>query len=118
MRIFHVSRPEDWAEQKRGGALIESTLDQSLAEVGYIHCSFLDQVEGVAARHYGAIEGDLVLLEIEGDALGDLLKVEPAGHHGDYPHVYGPVPVTAVVAEHRFTRDQGVWRLPAHLSAS
>ena len=114
-RIYHVSRPEDWAEQKAAGALTESTLDLTFAEVGYIHCSFLDQVEGVAARHYGAIEGDLVLLEIDAEALGDLLKVEESGH-GAYPHSYGPIPVSAIVAEHPFTRVEGTWRLPPHLA--
>jgi len=116
-RIFHVSKPGDWAAQKAAGALTESTLDKTFAEVGYIHCSFRDQVEGVAARHYGEIEGDLVLLEIDADALGDLLKVEESGH-GAYPHSYGPIAVSAIVAEHPFTRVGGVWRLPPHLSES
>lgn len=115
-RIFHVSKPGDWARQKAAGALTESTLDRTFDEVGYIHCSFRDQVEGVAARHYGAIEEDLVLLEIDPDALTHELKVEESGH-GAYPHVYGPIPVAAVVAEHPFTRVDGAWRLPPQLAA-
>ena len=64
----------------------------SLAEQGFIHCSFADQVRATADRYYKGRD-DIVLLEIDRHKLAAPLKVEDG-----FPHIYGALNRDAVVA--------------------
>ncbi len=64
-----------------------------------MHCSYPDQLAGVAAAFY-ADAGDLVLLRIDPARVPAEIRVE-----GGFPHVYGPIPVAAVTAAEPLTRD-------------
>ena len=46
-------------------------------------------------------EPELVIAAVDGDAVGDTLRWESAPNHGRFPHVYGTLPGTAVVAVYR-----------------
>lgn len=39
MHIFHIADPDEWKAARATGAYTRSTRGQSLAEVGFIHCS-------------------------------------------------------------------------------
>ena len=52
-----------------------------------------DQVEGVADRFYLG-RTDVVLLTIDTSLLGAEVRTEGEGR---YPHIYGPIPIEAVV---------------------
>ena len=54
---------------------------------------------GVAAAFY-ADAGDLVLLRIDPDRVPAEVRVEDG-----FPHIYGPIPVTAVTAAEPLARD-------------
>jgi uncharacterized protein (DUF952 family) len=69
-----------------------STVDRSLEEEGFIHCSFSDQVQGVADRFYRG-RTDVVLLTVDTSRLDADVKVE-----NGFPHIYGPLPVEAVIS--------------------
>jgi glutathione S-transferase len=89
--IYHLALIAEWEHAvATGGPYRRSTIDQSLDEVGFIHCSFADQVADTAARFYAGRD-DVVLLTIDPERLGAEVKVE-----GGFPHVYGPIPVDAV----------------------
>jgi len=90
--IYHLARRAPWeAAVAHKQAYRQSTVDRSLDEEGYIHCSFRDQVQGVADRFYRGLT-DVLLLTVDTSKLQVEVRTE-----GGYPHIYGPLPVEAVV---------------------
>ena len=70
------------------------------AEVGFVHFSTREQLPRVAAFLYGGpgAPDDLVVLVVDPALLDVPVKYEPMPPDGEeFPHVYGPVPVGAVV---------------------
>ena len=90
--IFHVAERDRWAAALETGQYAESTRGRSLAEEGFIHLSTREQVAGVLDRFYVGVS-DLVLLHVDETRLPSPLRWE-----GGFPHLYGPLPVDAVVA--------------------
>ena len=105
-RIFHVARREDWTAAQEAGGYEVSSRGVTLAEEGFIHASTHEQLPGTVERYYGDLDpAELVILEIDPaacDAAGAPVRWEHVpGARAPFPHVYGPVPVTAVTAVHR-----------------
>jgi uncharacterized protein (DUF952 family) len=99
--IFHITTQMAWDEAKS----FEEYRSASLLTEGFIHCSTLSQVIPVADQYYKG-ESGLVLLMIEPTLLSSDLKWEapsdgtppPGVPEGDqFPHVYGPINLDAVV---------------------
>lgn len=97
--LWHLAERAEWDEARASGSYERSTRGLSLAEEGFVHCSYPDQLAGVAAAFY-ADAPDLVLLRIDPAKLGAEIRVE-----GGFPHVYGPIPVAAVTAATPVGRD-------------
>lgn len=88
-----------------------STRGRSLAAEGFIHCSLPHQVCGVAGAFYGDV-AELVLLAIDPSRLDVPVRLEAPGPGAPaYPHIYGALPVHAVLAAYPLTRDPS-GRLP------
>ncbi len=100
-RLFHLAIRDEWDAACAGGGTYErSTLGLSLAEVGFIHSSFAGQVQGVADRFYRGRD-DVVLLVIDPEQVAAEIRVEDLAGTGEaFPHIYGPLPIDAVVAIH------------------
>jgi uncharacterized protein (DUF952 family) len=114
--IFHIADPQRWQQARTRGRYEESTRDASLADVGYIHCSFAHQVETVANFLYNDWPGALVLLEIDTAQLASPVRVENLdGGTDEFPHVYGPIDCLAVRRVHDLEKSGGRWRLPPGL---
>lgn len=97
-RIFHVARRGVWAAAKATGAYRASTRDQSLDEVGFIHCSFETDLAGTLDRFYADIEpDDYSVLVIDPDKVAAPVVVEPAAG-SSFPHIYGELNPDAVIA--------------------
>ena len=95
--LFHISLPEDWVAAQTAGAYVVSTRSRTLADEGYIHCSFAEQVAVTAARFYGDLD-EVVLLRIDPAGLTSQVVVEDLAGTGEaFPHVYGPIDLAAVV---------------------
>lgn len=86
-----VNRAE-WEAAVAAGPYGGSAVD--LAD-GYIHLSGADTVEETA-RKYFAGQDDLLLLIVDLAALGDAVVWEPSRGGALFPHIYGPLPITAV----------------------
>lgn len=63
---------------------------------GFIHLSAAHQVEGTLAKHFAGQE-DLLLLTVDVDRLGQALKWEESRGGDLFPHLYGPLPLDAIV---------------------
>lgn len=94
--LLHICGRDDWTAAQRDGAMTPA----SLADVGFVHLSTPEQVHLPANRLYAG-RRDLVLLHVAPERLSDPVRYEP-GVPGDpesmrFPHLYGPLPVEAVV---------------------
>jgi glutathione S-transferase len=111
--IFHLALEREWREAEATGEYRRSTRGRSLDEVGFVHCSFAEQVPTIGAAFYADAAEPLVLLEIDPARVGSDVRVEPAADGADalFPHVYGPIPLHAVVAAHPISGDgPSPWR--------
>ena len=91
--IYHMCRAEEWHAAKARGRYDGSS--QDIAD-GFIHFSTADQIVESAARHRAGQTG-LVLLTVDADKLGAVLKWEPSRGGALFPHLYGPLLPDAVI---------------------
>jgi uncharacterized protein (DUF952 family) len=88
--IYHLVTPRAWKENAD-----QPYRAESLANEGFIHCSFAEQVERSANRFY-ADAAELVLLHIDADRLSSPLREEASGTGEIFPHIHGPLNRDAV----------------------
>jgi uncharacterized protein (DUF952 family) len=88
---------------------------ESLATEGFIHCSTVEQVVATADRIFQG-SGALLLLVVDPDRLTAPLKWERATDvDAEFPHVFGPLNVDAVVGTAVMVEGTGGYVLPASL---
>jgi uncharacterized protein (DUF952 family) len=95
--VFHIAARTDWDSVTETTPYAMSTLNRTLDEEGFIHCSATqDQVKTVLTRYYQGVP-DLLLLTIDPRHLD--IRFEPAEDDPAqlYPHLYGPLPKSAVI---------------------
>jgi len=110
--IYRLLTRAAWQQALGAGSFLGSEHD---LRDGFIHFSTAQQVAETAARHYGGVT-DLVLLEVSPDALGPDLRWEPSRGGALFPHLYGPLPLSAVMRIEPLELDaNGVHVLPAGL---
>ena len=105
--IYHAALPVDWAEAQHSGTYTTSTRDRSLADEGFIHASYEHQVDGVVNRYYADVD-ELVVLVIDERRVGSpVIDESPTGDPADehFPHIYGPIPIGAVVEARAWKRN-------------
>ena len=97
--ILHLTTNPVWEAAVEKGFYTQSTLEQTFAEVGFIHASFPDQLAETARLHYSACTDELVLLEMNIETLenaGLEVKVEESRNGQLFPHIYAPIPVDLI----------------------
>jgi uncharacterized protein (DUF952 family) len=109
--ILHIASAADWAHARATW----SYAADSLATEGFIHCSTPAQVLGPAnALFRGRV--DLLLLVLDPTRIRAEIRYEGAPGGEQFPHVYGPVDLDAVVRAVPFPAEaDGSFRLPAGL---
>lgn len=96
--IYHLALPADWDNAVRSGAYRISTRGMTLEQQGFIHASEAHQVAGVADAFYRP-DDNAVVLSIDIDRLTSDLKYDDVPGTGQqFPHIYGPLNIDAVVA--------------------
>lgn len=105
--IYHICRRDEWQAILPLGPYPGSSQD---AADGFTHFSTAQQVVESAARHRAGQDG-LVLIAVESDRLGSDLKWEPSRRRALFPHLYGPLPLSAV----RWVKDLPLGRNGMHV---
>lgn len=79
---------------------------------GYVHLSTAAQLQGTLDKHFAGRE-DLWIAAVDLEALGGAVKWEESRGGDLFPHLYSPLPLSAVVAYSPLEREpDGSVRLP------
>ena len=91
--IFHITA----AAEVPPAAAISFYVPKRYAADGFIHCSYAHQVTAVANRIFRGQAG-LVILEIDTSKVATkIIDENLEGGTELFPHIYGPLPMTAVL---------------------
>ncbi len=112
-KIMHITAATEWEKAKKAGVYTAPSLNKE----GFIHCSLAHQIPPVANFNFKGQQG-LVLLEIAEDRLQHVVKYEDLyGEGKDYPHLYGPLNIDAVLRVVAFPPEaNGTFKLPKELA--
>jgi uncharacterized protein (DUF952 family) len=86
-RLYKIVSRAEWDQAADKGVFEGAGID---LRDGYIHLSTAAQA-GETARLHFAGRDDLVLVELDADALGPTLKWEPSRGGQLFPHLYEPL---------------------------
>ncbi|MFJ7325115.1 DUF952 domain-containing protein [Streptomyces cyaneofuscatus] len=115
--LLHLAEAPLWEAARGKGTYEMSTRGRTLQTEGFIHLSLPHQLPGVARMLYGdgsrggggdGSEGgagghDLVVLVVDPARLTAPVRYEAMKPGGEqFPHLYGPLPVEAVVEVRRY----------------
>lgn len=110
MLIYKVFRSDEWSTLQAHGETAGAPVD--LAD-GFVHFSTAAQTAETAAKHFAGQDG-LMLLALDGAAMGDALKWEVSRGGAEFPHLYRNLrmdevlwakPLPLVDGQHRFPGD-------------
>jgi uncharacterized protein (DUF952 family) len=90
--IFKIVGAQEWRLAQAAGVFEGAEVDRA---DGYIHFSTALQAAETAAKWFAG-RGDLVLAAIDADALGAALRWEPSRGGALFPHLYAPLPLSAI----------------------
>lgn len=89
---YKILTADQWAQFQTDGVFQGAPVD--LAD-GYIHLSTAEQLQGTLDKHFAGQTG-LVIAEIDLAALGESVTWEVSRGGALFPHIYGPLPMSAV----------------------
>jgi uncharacterized protein (DUF952 family) len=90
--IYKICPEKLWKTTQRAGAFAGSPLDR---EDGFIHFSTAEQAPETAAKHFAG-QADLLLIAVAEEVLGEALRYEVSRSGAPFPHLYAPLPLSAV----------------------
>jgi uncharacterized protein (DUF952 family) len=93
MVVFKIVATEEWAKAQAAGVFTGASVDRA---DGFIHFSTAEQAPETASKWFAG-RGDLTLAAIDAEALGKDLRWEPSRGGALFPHLYAPLPMSAVV---------------------
>jgi uncharacterized protein (DUF952 family) len=91
---FKIFTADQWAQFVSDGVFHGAPVD--LAD-GYIHLSAADQLQGTLDKHFAGQAG-LVIADVDLSALGDGVKWEVSRGDALFPHLYGVLPMAAILS--------------------
>lgn len=97
--IYRIVTEDEWRAAREAGAFTGSEHDR---RDGFIHFSTAEQLRETAEKHYAGRSG-LLLLAVDVSALTAPLKWEVSRGGALFPHLYGPLPASAVRSAEPFT---------------
>ncbi len=91
--VYKICEQALWSTAENDGVFRGSAVDE---RDGFIHFSTAVQVAETAAKHFAGA-ADLILVAVDGDALGLALKWEKSRGGDLFPHLYAAMPLSAVL---------------------
>lgn len=91
--IYKICDEASWRAALSAGEYRGSPVDE---RDGFVHFSTAEQLAETAAKHF-AKQTELVLIAVDGDALGLHLKWETSRGGDLFPHLYTALPLAAVI---------------------
>lgn len=105
--VLHITTAAAWQD---AGATGEYAIPADpVAPAGarpFIHLCRPEQLAGVVGRFYPPPHDELVVLTVDPVGLPIVVEAAPDGA-GDFPHLYGPLPVGSVTAVRRLAGALG-----------
>ena len=91
--IYKICTKAAWQQAQQAKMYFGSNDDM---RDGFIHFSTAAQLPKTVSKHFSG-QKDLVLLAVNGDKLGSVLKWEPSRDNDLFPHLYAKLPLSAVI---------------------
>jgi uncharacterized protein (DUF952 family) len=112
--IYHFINRENLARFQKDGVVRLPSLEKE----GFMHCSTLEQVLGVANR-ISPYDEEMLLLQIDESNVGPEVRYENLeGGTILYPHIYGPLNEDAIIQTYLLEWDgEEGYQLPRELEA-
>ena len=92
MLIYKICGADEWREAEQLGLYAGSADD---ARDGFIHFSTHEQLRGTLDKHFAGRK-DLVLIAVDDEGLGEVLKWESSRGVALFPHLYSALNIAAV----------------------
>ncbi len=93
---YKIFTADQWKQFQDSGEFHGAPVD--LAD-GYIHLSAADQLAGTLEKHFAGQSG-LVIAQVDLAALEGLIKWEVSRGGALFPHLYGALPLSAIISSH------------------
>jgi uncharacterized protein (DUF952 family) len=90
--VYKICPEKLWRAAEAAGRFDGAPVDRA---DGFIHFSTAEQVRETAWRHFAGAR-DLLLIAVDAAALGEKLQFEPSRGGALFPHLYGPLDLSAV----------------------
>ena len=92
--VYKIVAADLWQAAEANGVFAGAGIDLN---DGFIHLSTGAQARRTAQLYFAG-QANLVLVAADAASLGDALKYEPSRDGDLFPHLYGPLPLTAVLS--------------------
>jgi uncharacterized protein (DUF952 family) len=92
--VYNIVAADLWQAAEDSGVFSGAGIDLN---DGFIHLSTGAQARRTAQLYFAG-QGSLMLVAIDEASLGDALKYEPSRDGDLFPHLYGSLPLTAVLS--------------------
>ncbi len=92
--LYKIMSRQQWENAQSYGFYEGSEVD---IKDGFIHLSAAHQARGTARKHFAG-QSDLVLVSVQSQSLAESLKWEVSRGGALFPHIYGVLPLAAIIA--------------------
>jgi len=91
--IYKITSKNQWTSTEASGCFEGAGIDRS---DGFIHFSSAAQLIETVSKHFVG-KRELLIICVDADKLGEHLRWEPSRGGDLFPHLYGVLPLSAVV---------------------
>ncbi|KAA5606094.1 DUF952 domain-containing protein [Roseospira marina] len=100
--VYRLCHADDWQAAVRAGTFTGTDVD---TRDGFVHLSAADQVEETARRHYADVR-PLILVAVDTARVVGDLRWERSRDGAAFPHLYGSIPLEAVLSALPLAEDR------------